>query len=139
MANPLKTIALTAAALTLDLRHADAVVNANKADGWTVTLPPAVGSGAVFKVHVGTSITSSAGVVAANGTDVLRGAIVVATDTAGETMLTSATSDKLSMNGGTTGGVAGSMVELTDIASGVWHVGGFLISTGAEGTPFSAT
>lgn len=139
MANPLKTISLTAAALSLDLRHADAVVNANKADGWTVTLPAAAGSGAVFKVHVGTSITSSAGVVAALGTDVVTGSIFVATDSSGTPFLTSATSDKLSMNGGTTGGIVGSMVELTDVASGVWHVGGFLISTGAEATPFSAS
>lgn len=138
MANPLKTIAATAN-LTLDLRHADAIVKMDNAAGWTVTLPPAVGSGAVFKVYVGTSITSNAGTVAANGTDVLNGMVVVATDTAGETMLTSATSDKLAMNGGTTGGVAGSFVELSDVASGVWSVGGFLRSTGAEGTPFSAT
>jgi len=138
MANPLKTIAATAN-LTLDLRHADAIVKMDKADGWTVTLPAAVGSGAVFKVYVGTSITSNAGVVAAAGSDVLAGAVFVATDSSGTPFLTSATSDKLSMNGGTTGGIAGSMVEVADVAAGVWHVGGFLISTGAESTPLSAT
>jgi hypothetical protein len=138
MANPLKTINATGN-LSLDLSHADAIVKIDKADGWTISLPPAKGSGAWFKVYVGTSISSNSGVIAANGTDVLQGMVIVATDTAGETMLTSATSDKMTLNGGTTGGLAGSHVSLWDVASGVWAVEGFLLSTGAEGTPFSAT
>jgi hypothetical protein len=138
MANPLKTIVSTAS-LTLDYRHADAVVKMDNAAGWTVTLPAAVGSGAEFKVYVGTAVTTNTGIVAAAGTDIMVGQVFVATDSSGTPFLTSATSDKLGMNGGTTGGIAGSMVEVTDVASGVWHVGGFLISTGAEATPFSAT
>lgn len=140
MPNPLKPIVTTAAALSLDLpTHQGTSVIANKADGFTITLPAATGSGGKYRVVVGTTITSSAGVVAALGTDILRGSVIVATDASGETFMTSATSDKLSMNGGTQGGLAGSYVDLEDIASGVWQVGGFLISTSTEATPFAAT
>lgn len=141
MAYGFAPISYTGAALTLNEEsHGNGViVSMNKADGWTVTLPAASGSGAFYRVRVGTSITSSSGVVAAAGTDVIQGVVAVTTDTTGVTVPTSATSDKISMNGGTTGGIAGSFVELTDVASGTWLVGGFLISTGAEATPFSAT
>lgn len=47
-------------------------------------------------------------------------------------------SDTITMSGSTTGGVRGSMVELQDVASGIWMVRGSLVSTGAEATPFSA-
>lgn len=141
MAYGFAPISYTGAALTLNEEsHGNGViVSMNKADGWTVTLPAAVGSGAFYKVRVGTSITTNTGIIAALGTDVIQGVLAVTTDTTGVTVPTSATSDKISMNGGTTGGIAGSYVELTDIASGTWLVGGALISTGAEATPFSAT
>lgn len=140
MPNPLKPITSSAAALSLDLpTHQGASVVMTKTDGWTVTLPAASGSGGKYRVVVGATIASSAGVIAALGTDILRGSIIVATDASGETFMTSATSDKLSMNGGTQGGLAGSYVDLEDIASGVWQVGGFLISTSTEATPFAAT
>jgi hypothetical protein len=42
------------------------------------------------------------------------------------------------MSGSTTGGVRGSLVELQDVASGIWMVRGSLVSTGSEATPFSA-
>jgi len=140
MAYSFAPIVYTGATLTLNEEsHGNGVVvSMNKADGWTVTLPAATGSGATYKVRVGTSITSSAGVIAALGTDVMQGAVSVTT-TAGGSYPTSATSDKISMNGGTQGGVAGSFVELTDIASGTWLVGGALKSTSTEANPFSAT
>lgn len=141
MAYGFAPISSTAATLSLVAeKHGNGVIlSANKADGFTYTLPAATGSGEFFKIRVGTSITSSAGVIAALTTDIIEGVLSVTTDTTGVTVPTSATSDKISMNGGTTGGIAGSYVELTDVAAGKWLVGGFLISTGAEATPFSAT
>ena len=56
----------------------------------------------------------------------------------GITCPTAADSDTITMSGSTTGGVRGSMVELQDVASGIWMVRGSLVSTGAEATPFSA-
>ncbi len=68
----------------------------------------------------------------------MQGAIGMSTDAAGVTIPTASTSDTITLNGSTTGGVKGSHVELQDVASGVWRVSGFLVSTGAEATPFSA-
>jgi expansin (peptidoglycan-binding protein) len=137
--NPLSPIASTVS-LTLDQsKHNNATVVMNKADGWTVSLPAATGSGFKVRVYVGTSITSSTGIIAANGTDILAGGVDVATDASGLTIPTTATSDYITMNGGTTGGILGSYVDLQDVKTGAWLVGGFLVSTGAEATPFAAT
>lgn len=132
-------ISLTATA-TLDRdTHAGTVCVLNAAGGATITLPASAGKGDVYEFIVGTTLTTSSYVVAANGTDVVAGIVMVATDTGGLTVPTSATSDKITMNGSTTGGVVGSRVKLTDFKSGTWQVSGELISTGAEATPFSAS
>ncbi len=135
----LQPINHTAATLTLNEdTHAGAWVTLNKADGMTVTLPASAGKGAVYKLFVGTTFTSNGVIQVANATDIMQGGVSVSTDAAGVTILTAATSDTITMNGSTTGGLKGSFVELEDVSSGVWKVSGFLVSTGAEATPFSA-
>ena len=42
------------------------------------------------------------------------------------------------MNGSTTGGIAGDIVELEDIATNLWSVKVLGSATGTEATPFSA-
>jgi hypothetical protein len=74
----------------------------------------------------------------ANSTDVMNGAIGLTTDISGTVMPASATSDTITMNGSTTGGVAGSWMTFTDVAAGFWMLGGNLVCTGTEATPFSA-
>jgi hypothetical protein len=135
----LKPINVTATTLTPDRdTHESALVTLNVAAGTTVTLPAAVGSGDIYRFYVGTTFTASA-TIAALGTDVMQGAIIVSTTNTAGTVATSATSDKLVMNGSTTGGVVGSYVEVRDVASGVWSTGGALVATGSFSTPFSAT
>ena len=131
--NATASLALTAAA------HAHRVVTANAAAGMTVTMPAATGSGDKYTVFCGTTVTSNNLVIAANGTDTLAGGVSISTDIAGITMLAGGTDDKITMNGSTTGGLKGSWVELTDVASGLWMVNGFLVSTGTEATPFGAS
>lgn len=130
----------TTATLTLDRDiHSDAVVTLNRAAGTTVTLPASSGNGDKFIVFVGTTISSNNAIVqVANSTDILQGAVHLTTDIAGTSMPTSATSDTITMNGGTTGGVKGSWVQVTDVSSGVWQLEGGLVCTGTEATPFSA-
>lgn len=135
----LKPVTLTASASLKKSVHKGTLTLLSAAAGLTATLPAATGSGDQYHIGVATSVTSNNYVIAALGTDVLAGVVSVATDIAGVTCPTTATSDKMTLNGGTTGGLAGSKVTLTDIASGVWLVEGSLISTGAEATPFSAT
>ncbi len=135
----LGVIAITAATTLSADAYAGRTINLNSATGRIVSLPAATGSGATYTIFVGTTVSSGSHVIAANGTDIIQGAIAVTTDAAGVVIPTAADSDKITMSGSTTGGVKGSLVVLQDVASGVWGVSGALVSTGTEATPFGAT
>lgn len=132
-------ISLTASVTLKRNVHKGATLTLDKTAGLTVTLPASTGKGDLYRLVVGTNLTTSNYVIqVANGTDIMAGAVMVSTDIAGVTCPTTATSDTITMNGGTTGGVKGSLVVLEDVAAGTWLVTGSLVSTGAEATPFSA-
>lgn len=132
-------IAITAST-TLTRSHAEAPVVVNAAAGLTVTLPASTGKGAIYIVVVGTTVTSNSVIIkVANSTDIMQGGLDVSSDIAGVTCPTTTTSDTITMNGTTTGGIKGSTVVLRDVASGVWAVTGSLVASGVEATPFSAT
>jgi hypothetical protein len=131
---------VTAATLTVT---ADAyngqIVGLGRAAGVTVTLPAATGSNAVYTFLVTTTVTSNNDIIkVANATDVISGTLNVA-GTTGTPFGTLPASDTITMNGTTSGGVAGSYVELTDVKSGVYVItAGGLIGSGTVVTPFSA-
>lgn len=107
----------------------------------TVTLNQATGSGARYRFVVGVAATATQTVIqVANATDVMKGVFYAATTTSdnAEAFIASATSDTISLNGTTKGGVVGDVVEIEDVASGVFVVTGFTAPTGTEATPFSA-
>ena len=134
----LKPIVLTTNTTIDRDTHIDTVCVIDAAGGFTVTLPEATGSGDRYRFYVKTTLTASA-TIAALTTDIMQGAVMVATDIAGVTCPATATSDKLVMNGSTTGGLLGSYVEVVDAVDTTWFVTGALVSSGAEATPFSAT
>jgi hypothetical protein len=139
MAYPLQMITLTSATTLKQDNHAETIVVMNSTTGFTITMPAATATGNKYKFVQNLTIGSGTQIIAALGTDILMGTIAIATDVAGVTCPTTATSDKISMGGSTDGGVLGSTITLTDVASGKWLVEGSLVSTGAEATPFSAT
>ncbi len=118
------------------------VVVLNRAAGQAVTLPAAVGSGSSFEFVIGTTITSNSTTIKVqNSIDVMTGVALNAQD-AGDTAIafeTTGTSDTITFNGTTTGGIKGDRVYLKDIASGLWYVSVIGSATGTEVTPFSAT
>lgn len=134
----LKPIVLTTTTTVDRDTHVDTVCVIDRAGGFAITLPEATGSGDKYRFYVKTTLTADC-TIAALTTDILQGAIMVATDITGVTCPATATSDKLTMNGGTTGGLLGSYVEVTDVVDGAWHVTGALVSSGTEATPFAAT
>lgn len=137
MAN--KPITTTAALSLTRNSHAGAVVVLDNATGKTITLPASSGKGDVYTVYIKTTVSSGNHVIqVANSTDVMNGGVSLSTDIGGTNMLASATSDTITMNGSTTGGLAGSWVRFTDAVSGFWMVEGFLVTTGTEETPWSA-
>jgi hypothetical protein len=135
----LGVITITAATTLDDDAYAGRTINLNSATGRIVTLPAATGSGATYTIFVGTTVSSGDHVIrVANATDVIQGTVSIATDAAGVTCPTASDSDTITLNGSTTGGLRGSLVELQDVAAGFWMVRGSLVSSGAEATPFSA-
>ncbi|PDT82929.1 hypothetical protein [Sinorhizobium sp. BJ1] len=137
-----KPISLTAATLTLSRKtHVGATVVVDRAAGSTVTLPAATGTGDKYKLVVKTTITSNSfKVQVADATDVMSGTATFGQDSADTAVLfeTAADSDTITMNGSTTGGIAGDIVELEDIATNLWSVKVLGSATGTEATPFSA-
>ena len=116
----------------------DTVCVINRAGGLTVTLPEATGSGDVYRFYVKTTVTADC-TIAALTTDIMQGGIAVSTDIGGTVAPCTATSDKLTMNGSTTGGLLGSYIEVKDVVDTTWLVTGVLVASGTEATPFAAT
>lgn len=140
---PYQPINITAATLSLVASaHGDATITANRAAGITFTLPASDGKGSYFRIIVGTTITSNSLIVkVANSTDVMTGVAINAAD-GGDTAVafeTAATSDTITLNGSTTGGIKGDIIECEDVSAGLWSVKVVGSATGTEATPFSAT
>lgn len=140
MAYQLQPITITASATVNKDTHEGNVTRLSAAAGLTVTLPASAGKGDVYKFFVLTTVTSNDYIIkVANATDIMQGGVSLSTDISGTNMLASSTSDTITMNGSTKGGLIGSWIRLTDVAAGFWQVEGFLVCTGTEADPFSAT
>ena len=143
----LPPVSLAAATLTLshDL-HDGLVVRPDIATGFTITLPAATGSGALYRIVVGTSLTSGSGVIqVGNANDYMRGqastigssGITIALTANTGTLATE--SDTITWNRSTTGlGTQGDYVECYDLKANIWSVEAIYASSGAAATPFSA-
>lgn len=134
-------ITLTASATLSKKVHSGTVVNAHAAAGMTLTLPASSGDGASFVVRVKTTVTSNNLIIqVANATDVMTGYALLAQDAADTAVMfeTASTSDTITMNGTTKGGIVGDLIELIDADSGFWQVRVIGSATGTEATPFSA-
>jgi hypothetical protein len=138
---------VTTATLTVAPQlHAGKTLTLNRAAGITCTLPAATGSGDTYEFIVGTTFTGSGIVKVANATDTMTGSAVIAQDAA-DTMVqfdaVSGTSDTITFNGTTTGGLKGASIVVRDIkldgTNAIWLVEVFSSATDTEATPFSAT
>lgn len=112
----------------------------NAAAGLTLTLPEAKGSGMVFDIAVGTTVTSNSYVIDAgtNGGDFFGNATLLQ-DGADTVAAFEAAADNntFTMNGSTQGGLKGGTIRLTDIGADEWLIEATSAATGTEATPFS--
>lgn len=132
------TSAVTASTLTVDSSYNGKTILISRAAGTAITLPVATGTQAKYKIQLAASVTSNSTTISvADATDIMQGSAVVTASTPGA-FYTTATSDTITMNGSTTGGLAGSYVELTDVATNLWLVSAILVGSGTVATPFSA-
>jgi hypothetical protein len=109
----------------------------------TLTLPDATGSGATYKFIVTVANTSNYVIKVPDANNTIDGIMMYLDEdgTAVSAFPTVATSDTITLNGGTTGGIIGDYLEIVDIAADQYHVRGVMrVASGADpATPFSAT
>ena len=130
------TLALTAAA------HSERTVTVSSAAPIAITLPASSGSGAKFKLQMQVAATATGHTIkVANATDIIQGIVLALTTTSDAVVgfKTSATSDTITLNGTTLGGVVGDIIELEDVKAGFWSVKMRTAPTGSHATPFSAS
>lgn len=143
------SVSLTAdTTLTVDA-HAGKILTCNDADG-KFTLPSIVVTtpsdptdpnqannvGATFTFFVETAATDMD--ILTDGTDKFVGGVYTGVDDAtGKTFISAASNDVITMNGTTKGGLAGSIVKCTAMASAKYAVEGIILGSGTLVTPFA--
>ena len=150
---PKAVVSLTANATLTVAAHAGRILTCNKADG--VFTLPSITSGSSSDVAGANdyNVLSNLGCtylfwvqtlatdmdIKTDGTDKFYGAVYTGIDSeaTGETFLSATDNDVMTLNGTTTGGIVGSWVECTAIASAAYFVRGGLIGSGTIATPFA--
>jgi len=114
------------------------------ADGATITLPDSGGNGflgATIEFVITTSATSNSHkIILADTTNEKFIGTIATIDTDNDnaaTFYTPATSNKAITMNGTTTGIVGSRIRVTNIATDIWSVEGTILHTGNTATPFS--
>lgn len=133
------TAAVTSAtvAITEDA-HAGQRVLLNRAAGITATLPAATGSGARYE-FVMMADASGDHIIQVTGNDTMSGVAYLGNDSASASCFyTGATTDTITLDGSTTGGLEGARIYVDDLAADKYAVMIFSKATGTEATPFSA-
>jgi hypothetical protein len=96
--------------------------------------------GVVYTIWVPTTISTSSLKIGTDGTDKFVGAVLsIDTDTSGAAVgfTAGATNDFINFNGTTTGGVAGTWVNIVAVAANKYMVTGTVLGTGIVATPFA--
>ena len=96
--------------------------------------------GVVYTIWVPTTIATSSLKIGTNGTDKFVGSVLsVDTDSSGATVgfTAGATNDFINLNGGTTGGVAGTWIQIVAVAANKYMVTGTVNGSGTVATPFA--
>lgn len=142
-------VSLTADTSLTVASHAGKVLTCNDADG-KFTLPSIVATapgrdddpnqtnnlGATFIFIVETAATDMD--ILTDGTDKFVGGLYTGVNNAtGKTFISGASNDVITMNGTTQGGLAGSIVKVTAMASAKYAVEGIILGSGTLVTPFA--
>jgi hypothetical protein len=96
--------------------------------------------GVVYTIWVPTTISTSSLKIGTDGTDKFVGTLMsVDTDSSGAMVgfTAASTNDFINLNGGTTGGVAGTWIQIVAIAANKYMVTGVINGTGSVATPFA--
>jgi hypothetical protein len=142
-------VSLTADTTLTVATHAGRLLLTNDADG-KFTLPSIVATtpndptdpgqtnniGAQFTFVVETVATDMD--ILTDGTDKFVGGLYFGkSDAAGKTFLSGASNDVITLNGTTKGGIVGTTIVVTAMASAKYHVTGLVLASGTVVTPFA--
>jgi len=142
-------VSLTADTTLTVAAHSGKVLTCNDADG-KFTLPSIDATapsrdddpnqtnnlGATFIFVVETAATDMD--ILTDGTDKFVGGLYLGkSDAAGKTFFSGATNDVITLNGTTTGGIAGTVIKVTAMASAKYLVEGIVLASGTVVTPFA--
>ena len=142
-------VSLTADTSLTVASHAGKILTCNDADG-KFTLPSIVATapgrdddpnqtnnlGATFFFVVETAATDMD--ILTDGTDKFVGGLYIGvSDATGKTFLSGCSNDVITMNGTTKGGLVGSIVQVTAMASAKYAVQGIILGSGTIVTPFA--
>ena len=125
--------------LTITLPAVNVTADPDSAGPGTASTTPN-NQGAIFTFFVPTTVATSSLKIVTDGTDKYTGSVLtVDTDTSGAMagFAPGATNDAINLNGSTTGGVAGSYVQITALSSAKYMVQGVVLCTGTPATPFA--
>ena len=128
-----------AANLVITLPAVNVTADPDSAGPGTASTTPN-NQGAVFTFFVPTTVATSSLKIVTNGTDKYTGSILtIDTDSSGAMagFAPAATNDAINLNGGTTGGVAGSYIQITALSSAKYMVQGVVNCTSTPATPFA--
>ena len=149
---PGMTISLTADTTLTVAAHAGRLLLTNDADG-KFTLPTINASsnsavagdtdynnlnniGASFHFYVATAATDMD--ILTDGTDKFVGGLAFGkSDASGKTFFSGAANDVITLNGTTKGGIVGTTIIVTAMASAKYHVTGIVLASGTVVTPFA--
>jgi hypothetical protein len=132
-------VTVTDATVTItDDAHVGQRVVLNRAAGVTATLPAATGSGNRYE-FIGAVDATGNQIIQVTGDDTMAGVAYLGNDSAGASCFyTADTSDTITLDGSTKGGLKGWRVVCDDIAADTWAVVVMSEASGTEATPFSA-
>jgi len=134
----LNTVTAATVSITADA-HVGMPIILNRAAGCVATLPAATGSGNAYNFIGAIDATGDQKVQVANANDTMAGVSYLGNDSAGASCFyTAATSDTITLDGSTKGGLKGWRVTCTDMAANTWSVMVMSEASGTEATPFSA-
>ncbi len=116
-------------------------VSANSASSGPGQDPNTINNeGVVYTIWVPTTIATSSLKIGTNGTDKFVGSLMsVDTDSSGAVVgfTAASTNDFINLNGTTTGGVAGTWIQIVAIAANKYMVTGVVNGSGTVATPFA--
>lgn len=139
-----RPLLINTATYTLDHTDANKYIIIDRAAGSTITLPASLGNGDVFKFVVATTVTSNnITIKVANTSDVFVGNAIMCKDGGssvdGFESSTVSGADSFVLNGTTTGGYAGDMMEIVDIKTNKFFAKYIGAGTSTEAAPYASS